>query len=85
MRVSDQETRQDGEEYRMACQIGVNVGGTFSPRRGWACRPATPTSSPAPCGTSFDVSPIATGGPALSAEKDIAYGVPLSVPLDFIP
>ena len=32
-------------------------------------------------GTSFDVSLIATGGPALSAEKDIAYGVPL----DFIP
>ena len=32
-------------------------------------------------GTSFDVSLIATGGPALSAEKDIAY----RVPLDFIP
>ena len=36
-------------------------------------------------GTSFDVSLIATGGPGLSAEKDIAYGVPLRVPLDFIP
>jgi N-methylhydantoinase A len=36
-------------------------------------------------GTSFDVSLIATGGPALSAEKDIACGVPLRVPLDFIP
>jgi N-methylhydantoinase A len=32
-------------------------------------------------GTSFDVSLIATGEPALSAEKDIAYGVPLRVPL----
>jgi N-methylhydantoinase A len=32
-------------------------------------------------GTSFDVSLIETGGPALSAEKDVAYGVPL----DFIP
>jgi len=32
-------------------------------------------------GTSFDVSLIAGGEPALSAEKDIAYGVPLRVPL----
>ena len=32
-------------------------------------------------GTSFDVSLIAAGEPALSAEKDIAYGVPLRVPL----
>src|SRR5271155_752023 len=32
-------------------------------------------------GTSFDVSLIAAGQPALSAEKDIAYGVPLRVPL----
>src|SRR5438067_1660961 len=32
-------------------------------------------------GTSFDVSVIAGGEPALSAEKDIAYGVPLRVPL----
>src|SRR5215468_10145821 len=32
-------------------------------------------------GTSFDVSLIADGEPALSAEKDIAYGVPLRVPL----
>jgi N-methylhydantoinase A len=32
-------------------------------------------------GTSFDVSLIVTGEPALSAEKDIAYGVPLRVPL----
>jgi N-methylhydantoinase A len=32
-------------------------------------------------GTSFDVSVIAAGEPALSAEKDIAYGVPLRVPL----
>jgi N-methylhydantoinase A len=32
-------------------------------------------------GTSFDVSLIAGGEPALSAEKDIAYGVPLHVPL----
>jgi N-methylhydantoinase A len=32
-------------------------------------------------GTSFDVSLIASGEPALSAEKDIAYGVPLRVPL----
>jgi hypothetical protein len=36
-------------------------------------------------GTSFDVSLISTGGSALSAEKDIAYGEPLRVPLDFIP
>jgi Hydantoinase/oxoprolinase len=34
-----------------------------------------------PVGTSFDVSLIAAGEPALSAEKDIAYGVPLRVPL----
>jgi len=32
-------------------------------------------------GTSFDVSLIVGGEPALSAEKDIAYGVPLRVPL----
>src|SRR5438552_749501 len=32
-------------------------------------------------GTSFDVLLIAAGEPALSAEKDIAYGVPLRVPL----
>jgi N-methylhydantoinase A len=32
-------------------------------------------------GTSFDVSLIVAGEPALSAEKDIAYGVPLRVPL----
>src|ERR1043165_8160286 len=32
-------------------------------------------------GTSFDVTLIAAGEPALSAEKDIAYGVPLRVPL----
>src|ERR1700747_401274 len=32
-------------------------------------------------GTSFDVSLIAAREPALSAEKDIAYGVPLRVPL----
>jgi N-methylhydantoinase A len=32
-------------------------------------------------GTSFDVSLIVAGQPALSAEKDIAYGVPLRVPL----
>src|SRR5256885_6596680 len=32
-------------------------------------------------GTSFDVSLIAAGEQALSAEKDIAYGVPLRVPL----
>jgi len=32
-------------------------------------------------GTSFDVSLIAAGEPALSAEKDIAYGVPLRIPL----
>src|SRR5438874_92355 len=32
-------------------------------------------------GTSFDVSLIAVGAAALSAEKDIAYGVPLRVPL----
>jgi N-methylhydantoinase A len=32
-------------------------------------------------GTSFDVSLIAAGEPALSAEKDIAYGVPLRLPL----
>ena len=32
-------------------------------------------------GTSFDVSLIAAGEAALSAEKDIAYGVPLRVPL----
>jgi N-methylhydantoinase A len=32
-------------------------------------------------GTSFDVSLMAAGEPALSAEKDIAYGVPLRVPL----
>ena len=32
-------------------------------------------------GTSFDVSLIIAGEPALSAEKDIAYGVPLRVPL----
>jgi N-methylhydantoinase A len=32
-------------------------------------------------GTSFDVSLIAAGQPALSAEKDIACGVPLRVPL----
>lgn len=32
-------------------------------------------------GTSFDVSLIAAGEPALSAEKDIAYGMPLRVPL----
>jgi N-methylhydantoinase A len=32
-------------------------------------------------GTSFDVSLIAAGEPALSAEKDISYGVPLRVPL----
>src|SRR5215468_5024358 len=32
-------------------------------------------------GTSFDVSLIASGEPALSAEKDVAYGVPLRVPL----
>jgi N-methylhydantoinase A len=32
-------------------------------------------------GTSFDVSLIAAGEPTLSAEKDIAYGVPLRVPL----
>jgi N-methylhydantoinase A len=32
-------------------------------------------------GTSFDVSLIVDGSPALSAEKDIAYGVPLRVPL----
>jgi N-methylhydantoinase A len=32
-------------------------------------------------GTSFDVSLIAAGEPAVSAEKDIAYGVPLRVPL----
>jgi N-methylhydantoinase A len=32
-------------------------------------------------GTSFDVSLIAAGEPMLSAEKDIAYGVPLRVPL----
>jgi N-methylhydantoinase A len=32
-------------------------------------------------GTSFDVSLIAAGESALSAEKDIAYGVPLRVPL----
>jgi hypothetical protein len=57
----------------------------YSPtaRRGSACRPATPTSSPGR--DPFDVSLIATGGPALSAEKDIACGVPLRVPLDFIP
>jgi N-methylhydantoinase A len=30
-------------------------------------------------GTSFDVSVIAAGEPALSAEKDIAYGVPLRI------
>src|SRR5262249_16232425 len=32
-------------------------------------------------GTSFDVSLILAGKPALSAEKDIAYGVPLRIPL----
>jgi len=32
-------------------------------------------------GTSFDVYLIAAGEPALSAEKDLAYGVPLRVPL----
>ncbi|MBO0736175.1 MAG: hydantoinase/oxoprolinase family protein, partial [Alphaproteobacteria bacterium] len=32
-------------------------------------------------GTSFDVSLIAAGEPALTTEKDIAYGVPLRVPL----
>ena len=32
-------------------------------------------------GTSFDVSLIVAGEPALSAEKDIAYGVPLRIPL----
>src|SRR6201993_3216993 len=32
-------------------------------------------------GTSFDVSLIAAGEPALSAEKDIAYAMPLRVPL----
>jgi N-methylhydantoinase A len=32
-------------------------------------------------GTSFDVSLINAGEPALSAEKDIAYGLPLRVPL----
>jgi N-methylhydantoinase A len=32
-------------------------------------------------GTSFDVSLIVAGEPALSAEKDIAYGVPLRLPL----
>jgi len=32
-------------------------------------------------GTSFDVSLIVAGEPAVSAEKDIAYGVPLRIPL----
>ena len=32
-------------------------------------------------GTSFDVSVIVNGEPALSAEKDIAYGVPVRVPM----
>ena len=32
-------------------------------------------------GTSFDVSLILGGAPALSAEKDLAYGVPVRVPM----
>jgi len=32
-------------------------------------------------GTSFDVSLVAGGEPALSAEKDVAYGVPVRVPM----
>ena len=32
-------------------------------------------------GTSFDVSVVRGGEPALSAEKDIAYGVPIRVPM----
>jgi N-methylhydantoinase A len=30
MRVSDREARQDGEKKRMVCEIGVDVGGTFT-------------------------------------------------------
>ena len=54
-------------------------------RRGSACSRPPNLVACDMGGTSFDVSLIATGGPALSAEKDIAYGVPLRVPLDFIP
>jgi len=32
-------------------------------------------------GTSFDVSVVRNGEPALSAEKDLAYGVPIRVPI----
>jgi N-methylhydantoinase A len=32
-------------------------------------------------GTSFDVSVVRSGEPALSAEKDLAYGVPIRVPI----
>ena len=32
-------------------------------------------------GTSFDVSVVQGGAPALSAEKDISYGVPVRVPM----